>query len=226
MYKKDFLKIYVALTIFHLVVLFKGETDQMLWLSKPLIIASLLIFTVSKIREGVLGVKLLAFALAFSLFGDVALMLTGENAFLIGMGFFTLTHLFYIFWYFKNGILWRLLPIVLVLVVSSAALWLLLQMTILPNNLEWAIYTYFVIITLHLGFSVMSTISWKIKMGPVIGIVLFIFSDWWIAWDKFGDALQPAWINPVIIMFTYALSQALIILSLIQEKIRPDQHQI
>ncbi|WP_421754258.1 lysoplasmalogenase family protein [Croceimicrobium sp.] len=215
---RDFIKIYGAIILFHLAVVYRGDEGQMLWLSKPLILVSLLLFAFSKIREGAGFLMPLIPALVFSLFGDVALMFQQGPAFLIGMGAFALAHIAYSYWYLKQGTGLKWQAFVIALVLALAAMYALLQLVILPEELSIPIYGYFGLLSLHFILSAMAWQAQKISIWPLLGIALFIFSDWWIAWSKFGGALDEHWHNRFIIMLTYGLAQGLILLGIIARK--------
>lgn len=215
---RDFIKIYGAIILFHLAVVYRGDEGQMLWLSKPLIISTLLFFAFSKIREGKAFLMPLIPALVFSLFGDVALMFQQSPAFLIGMGAFALAHISYSYWYLKQGSGLKWQAFILALLLSLGAMYLLLQLVVLPEELSIPIYAYFGLLSLHFILSAMAWQAQKISIWPLLGIALFIFSDWWIAWSKFGGGLDEHWHNRFIIMLTYGLAQGLILLGIIAKE--------
>jgi uncharacterized membrane protein YhhN len=214
---KDFLKIYGAIILFHLAVIFREDTGQMLYLSKPLIIISLILFAQSKLRAYAKYWLLLLPALVFSLIGDLALMFSEAPAFLIGMGAFALAHLFYILLYAKAGLRFKPIPIFGAVAFAGLSLYLLLLKVELPSDLQIPIFAYFGFLALHLIFATLSYTERKL-IWPLIGIALFIFSDWWIAYSKFGGGFEEHWHNRILIMFTYAVAQGAIILGLIQGK--------
>ncbi len=221
---KDFLKIFGAIVLFHLAVIYRGDDGQMLWLSKPLIVGSLLLFTLSKNREGYKALGPIIIALFFSLAGDIALMFNEQAAFLIGMGSFALAHIFYIIWYLRLRSGLNLKALLLGVTISALALYLLEYYTSIPTDLSIAVYIYFALISLHMIFSLMAFAQKTITPYPIVGILFFVFSDWWIAWSKFGDALEEQWHNRLVIMLSYAIAQALICIGIIQLQAKPDLH--
>lgn len=211
---RDFLKIYGALVLFHLAVIYREDSGQMLYLSKPLILGSLLVYSYSRIKDYPKSWLWLLPALLFSLLGDIALMFTEQSAFLIGMGSFALAHLSYILFYGQQKPKLRVLPVVLALVIAVFSISLLLNWVTLPKDLELPIYGYFLFLSIHLVYSALAFADKQVNHWPLIGILLFIFSDWWIAYSKFGGGLDEHWHNRVIIMLTYGLAQAAIVLGL------------
>ena len=221
---KDFLKIFGAIVLFHLAVIYRGEDGQMLWLSKPLIVGSLLLFTLSKNREGYKALGLVIIALFFSLAGDIALMFNEQAAFLIGMGSFALAHIFYVIWYQRIKPGFNLKGLFVGLSIAALALYLLESYTNIPADLSMAVYIYFALISVHMIISLIAFAQKLINWYPLVGILLFVLSDWWIAWSKFGDALDEQWHNRFVIMLSYAVAQALISIGIIQLQAKPDLH--
>lgn len=212
---RDFLKIFGALILFHLAVIYREESGQLLWLSKPLLLTSLLLFIISKIREGAVSLKTIAGALFFSLAGDVALMLEGQASFLIGMGLFAVAHIFYTAYYWSTiKLSFNLIASFISLGLAILSLFALINSIEIPADLSLPIYIYFGIITLHLMFSANAFWLKKINFWPLLGILLFTFSDWWIAFAKFGGGLEEEWHNRIIIMSSYAVGQGAIALGI------------
>lgn len=206
---RDFSKIYGALILFHLAVIYRGEGGMMLWISKPLIVGALLLFFISKIKEHP-SLKGIGIALFFSWLGDIALMYDYSWSFLAGMGAFALAQAAYIIWYLSQWRGFHLVSLIAALGLSALAFFALLSLVELPEDLELAVYAYFTLITGHFLVSAQSWAKGGISLYPLVGILLFIFSDWWIAWAKFGGGLQEDWLNSLIIMLSYSLAQALI----------------
>lgn len=222
---RDFSKIYGALVLFHLAVLYRGEGGAMLWLSKPLIVGALLVFVISKLKE-VSGLKPIIWALLFSWLGDIALMYDYNWSFLAGMGAFALAQIAYITWYARNWKGLHLSSLMLSLVISIGALYLLLSLVSLPEDLRVPVYGYFGLISIHLTLSLQTWSRAGINVFPALGIFLFVFSDWWIAWAKFGGGLNADSHNSLIIMLSYASAQGLIALGIYHRLITPDPRRI
>lgn len=213
----DFLKLYGALVLFHLAVIYRQDQGQMLWLSKPLLVLSLLAFAWHKKAESKQDLRALMAALFFSLLGDIALMFQEKLYFLLGMGAFAIGHLAYIFYYLKKGLKWNTVVVFAVVMVLAASFFGLINLIVLPQELSLAVYLYFVIIGAHFIISALAFKSAKITLYPLLGILLFLFSDWWIAYHKFGEALSVSWHNNLIIMLSYAAAQGLIVLGVLAQ---------
>lgn len=216
----DFLKIFGAIVFLHLATIYRQDDGVLHLLSKPLIITSLLVYLVSKIRENKLqGLNQLAWALFFSLLGDIALMLEGEMYFKLGMGAFGLGHVFYILWYLKTKPKLGLFQSLGAIAFAILGLWSLLSLVSLPYEFEIPIYIYFVLLSVHLFLAWNAPgKSFNNKLAAT-GIAVFIFSDWFLAWDKFGEALPITWLNGMIVMLSYSAAQALIIMGVLKNRL-------
>ncbi len=90
--------VYIFIAALELASHFFRETAPLFhYLSKPMIVLSLLVFYLihARIREGLLR-YVIPLALFFSLLGDIFLMFSGERFFLLGLSSFLLAHLCYI----------------------------------------------------------------------------------------------------------------------------------
>lgn len=218
----DFLKLYGAVVFLHLATIYRQDDGVLFLISKPLIVISLLLFLLSKVREFKLkGLVYLVWALVFSEAGDIFLMNKDRpEYFLLGMGAFGLAHLFYILWYLIKGQpQLRIIPSLLSLLGAALALFALWEVAYIPYDLEGPIYIYFALLTLHL-FLAWNAYGRRIKnIYPALGISLFILSDWLIAFDKFGEGTGVFWLDGFMVMLTYATAQAMIILGALKERL-------
>ncbi len=145
-------------------------------------------------------------ALFFSWLGDLFLMVRLPEFFIYGLGAFLIAHLFYISVFIKDTE-WkwiRILPLI-------AYLGLLLAGPlngVLPAELKIPVYVYILVISIMGAMAAMrkSTISGYEPI--VIGAVLFILSDSFIAINKFSSPVPNSgfWI-----MSTYGLAQFFIV---------------
>ncbi len=217
----DFLKLYGAIVFLHLATLYRQDDGVLYWLSKPLIIGSLLLFFLAKLKEHNLkGLFRLAWALGFSLAGDILLMFKEEQFyFLLGMAAFALAHLFYILWYLRTKPKLSPLPSILSLAIAGFGLWSILALVEIPYELENPIYGYFSLLSIHLF---LAANAWKKSIHnlfPVLGIFLFIFSDWYLAFAKFGSGSGVIWFDPMVVMLSYSAAQGFIIMGVLRDKL-------
>ncbi len=201
---------------------------QLIYFSKPLIIISLAVFFILSVKRPIekMG-KLILFGLLFSLIGDTLLMFVENNPdkpylFLLGLGSFLLTHVFYItaFFSFKkersNWVLqnkWIVLPFLILLGSMLFYLW-----PDLNNGMKIpvAVYASVIVMMAIAALSMKNKIESPMFTILVAGVFLFIISDSLIAFNKF-KSFQPFGMNPRIsIMLTYMLAQFLIIFSCIK----------
>lgn len=217
----DFLKLYGAIVFLHLATLYRQDDGVLYLLSKPLILGGLLLFFLAKVREQKLkGLNRIAWALLFSLGGDILLM-NKENAhyFLLGMASFGLAHLFYILWYLKVKPKLNVVASLGSLAFAALGLWSLIALVEVPYELESPIYAYFTLLSIHLF---LAANAWRHRIQnylALVGIGLFIFSDWYLAFDKFGGGSPVVWLDPMIVMLSYAAAQAFIVMGVLRERL-------
>lgn len=212
---KDFYKLYFALLILHLAVIYRPDSTALYYISKPALLFSLLSFFINRsegIEQGLR--RALTIGLGFSLVGDIVLMYKGELWFLLGMAAFALAHIAYITFYLRQKLalnLTRVLLSSLLPVLGVLALYFLVET---PPDLAPFLYAYALLIGLHfvvsLGF---------IKVGnkhsrlPAVGAALFIISDLLLAYRLFN--LDVVWLN-LGVMITYGLAQFLIVIGVLK----------
>lgn len=148
-------------------------------------------------------------ALAFSLAGDVLLMLPSDR-FVAGLAAFLVGHLCYLAGFWTDGPAAAALAaaaVVVALLVVPVAVRLLRALRGEDRRpLRAPVAAYVVVISLMLATA--------LATGEVLaaaGAALFVLSDTLIAWDRFVTPLRWA---PVAIMVTYHLGQAGLTLSL------------
>lgn len=203
---KDFAKIYFAIVLLYLATIYRGDTGLLYWISKPLILVSLLLFTASKIHRfsRPTGLWLLA-AFGFSLLGDVLLMFSAKAGFFMaGMGAFAVAHLAFIrFHWHRLNLSFFAIGLISVMVLFA----LLLTWIELPQKLQIPIYIYGAVMGLHQAVALSAVKSSFRHYGVALGVALFVLSDLFIALNRF-DAPTPWW--EYSIMPLYAGGQFLI----------------
>jgi uncharacterized membrane protein YhhN len=162
------------------------------YIAKPAALALLVIYASMADAPS----PLLITALAFSLLGDVYLMLPG-NFFAAGLGAFLVAHLAYI-GSFEAGLGSRLLWLVVILVLASP-----FAARILPSveggRLRAAVALYMTAIALMVA----SAFAARLPLAA-LGALLFFASDTMIAWDRFVRPFAGA---RTAIIVTYHLGQ-------------------
>jgi len=228
------IKISPWLTAYFLIALVEigaeiTATEWLVWCTKPLLmpLLALWLYLETKGRSRFLYQAMLT-GLGFSLLGDVFLMFSGSRYgqlfFLMGLGAFLCTHLFYMGGFFKetnlkNGLL-RKQP----LLIAPFALFLLFFMNWLwpdiPAGMKLPVAAYGVAISV-MALSVVN--SRNHFPGPIFtqllaGALLFMLSDCLIAANKFGHPFPGARIS---IMATYIAGQLLLVRGVIATLSKP-----
>lgn len=169
-----------------------SEQQNVEYIAKPAALAILVIYASAAAQSP----PLLVTALAFSLLGDVYLMLPG-NFFLPGLGAFLIGHLAYI-GCFEASLLSRLLWLVPVLGLASP-----LAVRILGAVGDRALRAAVALYMVAIGLMVASAFAAGLPLAAA-GAVLFFASDAMIAWDRFVGRFEGA---RTAIIVTYHLGQ-------------------
>jgi uncharacterized membrane protein YhhN len=151
-------------------------------------------------------------ALFFAWLGDIFLMFSGQNFFLMGLSSFLLAHLTYSYIFSKrsNFRLIGLLPLGAYALMFS----ILILQDAIPADMKIPVYFYICAITLMTFMASTRDVKSE-SFGLVLaGAVLFMLSDSIIAIDDFKDKVNY---SSLWIMSTYGLGQFLIIKGLIKE---------
>lgn len=209
---KDFNKIFFALLFFHLVVLYKPESEVLYYLSKPLLLFSLLAFFIHKNFPVDRSDKFkITTALLLSLLGDVLLMQSGEEYFMGGMAAFFAAHVAYLLFYVRQHLSLMLIPLALGLALALLAVYALYSFIHLPQDLQPYIYSYAAIIGLHLVVATLFAYKYRGKQWlSAVGAMLFVVSDIILAYNKFTESHTYL---SMTVMLTYGLAQYCIVIS-------------
>ncbi len=156
--------------------------------------------------------------LIFSVAGDSFLMFEGDLFFMLGLGSFLLTHVFYILAFcnyancspnhYFSARKWPLFLFMVYMVSFMAYLWIDL------GNLRWPVLVYGSAIALMglSAYNLKGQIPQKVFLLLFIGAVLFIFSDSIIALEKFKSDQLNIPNTRLLIMIPYLLAQYLIVM--------------
>jgi uncharacterized membrane protein YhhN len=179
-----------------------SHQNSLVKVTKPLLMPMLMLMAFQlNIKD-----KYLYIALFFSLLGDVFLMFGGELYFMVGLGFFLLAHVFYIF-LFKSQFKFSLLKAA-PFAASTLTYFLFIKRGI-DQNLLIPVSVYCLVITLMGIFAACRKTNNLSYTFVLIGSIFFIISDSLIAFNKFYAPL-PA--SSFWVMSTYGLAQFLIVL--------------
>lgn len=165
----------------------------------------------------------ISLALLFSALGDY---FGSCHIFLAQMGFFAVGHVFYV-WFFVKRWLTKVEPDrkLTAKVKGQAMVYLLLVAAILfvaftkivpcadAGVIRIGVCVYAVLISAMLFFALMQRSSLY-----ALGAVLFVFSDFILAWNKFVDPIQH---SGLLIMTTYYLGQYLLFIRSTPYRVKP-----
>ena len=156
-------------------------------------------------------------ALAFSLAGDVFLMLPQER-FILGLISFLLAHLAYIIGFNPSSLTLNLPAFIIIVLVALTMLRIYRRIAaglVAGGNssLRIPVLIYSLVISLMLLSALLSLtgITWQALPAILVstGALLFFFSDTLLAWNKF---VQPLRYAPLAVIITYHLGQILLAL--------------
>lgn len=192
------------------------ESIELIFVTKPIlmILLSLWFYLETKEKPSRFTRYILG-GFVFSIFGDTFLMINengvgGEIFFLLGLGSFLITHLFYVAAFLdlnkvKSGFVgqnkWLFFPFALFLAMNTAFLW-----KGIPADMKIPVFVYsstIVAMTMS-GLNLKTKIpkeAFQILFG---GVLLFLISDTFIGINKFHTALPFV---RILIMIPYLLGQ-------------------
>lgn len=210
---------FILITIAEIYSDLKGYTE-LVYLSKPLILISLILFTITSNQKSSIAVKSFFIpGLFFALLGDILLMIRGVDLFAPGLASFLVMQLLYIRTFradlptapSSSSSVLAFLPFLLYAVTLYTLLFPHLIGPIMPVAV--AIYALSIAVMGWMAWlrrKVVNTISFQ---WVFFGALLFMFSDTCIAINKF---LMPIPYNTFWVMSTYAAAQFLITLGLLK----------
>lgn len=175
--------------------------------TKPLLMLSLLVFSLIQLREKAKAHLVFLIAQCFALLGDISLLGNGSLSFMLGLGSFLIMQLLYAFVFFKQraiGVHKQRLAIGLILAVGIVFFKILIPHT---GDLLLPVILYNVSI---LGMVIMAVLRWKVSgyWLVIVGAILFLISDATLGYAKF---VGPILHSGFIIMFTYSAAQLCIV---------------
>lgn len=214
---KALLGAFILVSVGNLVANF-FEWELGVFFTKPLLMTFLAAWFYMETGLSTAFHRLIFFGLLFSVAGDVFMMLAASDPkyFLLGLGNFLITHLFYIAAFLKfpegkNGLVrrkpWLLLPVLAFLVFMNVYLW-----PDLPEAFLIPVFVYSMVISgmLITALNMVGRVEGSASKLLVYGALLFVLSDSLIAVHKFKATGIPALTFSLAIMSTYLLGQYLI----------------
>jgi uncharacterized membrane protein YhhN len=216
--EKTFTLVFSIIVLLELITGNLENLSQFHYFTKPLILASLIVFFWTKSKHLPKGVRnIMLLALLFSLTGDISLMFVGTSAnfFIGGLIAFLLAHIMYIITFRKkrNKTINPLL-IVIVLLIYAIGIFYIIKDGLGDMKIPVLLYLT-VILTMVVMASLRKKKVSKLSYSLVfIGALFFMISDSVLSINKFYQTFAS---SSIIIMFTYALAQYLIVMGILKQ---------
>jgi uncharacterized membrane protein YhhN len=210
-----FTVLFSILTILDL--FFVWKFPEFRWLSKPLIVISLLIHFYVNISHWTYVERSFGIALLFALLGDVFLFFDGALFFAMGLSSFLIMQLLYAFSFQKDSFdlgRQRVVHAILISFIGCIFLWLIWT-SLGEMRLPVLIYTGSIICMTC--FALLRGRSQYGYMDVVYGALFFMISDGLIAWTRFMDSIDY---GGLLIMSTYIFAQYLIVTGFLKSRSR------
>lgn len=193
--------------------------NEVRYVSKPLIVISLLIYFVQRVGLRPKFAGYFAAALAFSIAGDIALLFEDRDPlfFMAGLGSFLLAHLLYIIAFRRLAAANRPLPVRWPWIIATIVYLGILLYVLVPflGALRVPVMVYAVVLCAML-LSVAHAFRQLYARPGIIclsGALLFVISDSVLAINKFHTGFPLA---GLVIMFTYAFAQYLLVMGAVK----------
>jgi uncharacterized membrane protein YhhN len=192
--------------------------NTLVYFSKPLLLFSLLSFFLHKVSALYAPLKLaFVIGLLSSLAGDVFLMFDAtQNFFLMGVGAFMLAQLAYSIFFLKNSTHFKPSVLLIASLPIIGSFYLLNQVFEVPEELVLPVNVYAIALSAMLisalNYARQTRARSSLLMG---GAFIFVLSDLFLAYSKFGLSGESSMYLQMIIMTTYAIAQFLLATSVI-----------
>ncbi len=194
------------------------QWDEVRYVSKPLIVVSLLIYFSMRVKRSAGGAGLFKTALLFSIIGDVALLFENRDPlfFMVGLGSFLVAHALYIGAFAgirkMESRTQQPLPLRWPWILGVAVYLALLLYVLTPylGELKIPVVIYAFVLCAML-LSVVHAFRLPYSKPGIIclsGALLFVLSDSLLAINKFYLEFT---LSGLVIMFTYAFAQYLLV---------------
>lgn len=213
---KTFTYIFAAISILEIISGTIGFREGV-FLTKPLIMLSIIVFYYlqSALKSLEKQDILMLIAFTFSWLGDVFLMFSGEIFFMLGLGSFLMTHLFYIYVFSSNKgeVNWSARIFIPILSISVFSL--------IYNHVEKGLLIPVLVYMLAISTMAITASERKTNMESFrfvfVGAMLFVISDSFLAIEKFAYKI-PA--STLLVMSTYVLAQYFIATGFLKQSLK------
>jgi uncharacterized membrane protein YhhN len=209
-----FLLLYIYCALLEIIALLLADSfPQLVWITKPALMILLAAYAYQEMKPNFRKWdKFLLLALFSSWLGDVFLMASADIFFLLGLGAFLITHIFYILIFKRDFQLTD--KVNFSLAFGMLALYGLgLLKNLLPNlpsdmHIPIAIYAFTILTMVITAVGRKGNVSRESHNLVLIGAVSFMISDSLIAMNKFVSEIPNA---NIWIMLLYMVGQLLIV---------------
>jgi len=189
-----------------------NDLEWLVYISKPLITISLIIFIWKEIKHQGRFSKRIIGGLIFSLFGDVFLIFSGVNQlyFMAGLGAFLFAHLFYISAFFvdyhkkeqaNKTYVWTA---IIVFGTYCIGFYFYLRPHLGDLKIPVMIYAFVISLMAIMAVSRVNKVNTASFNLVLVGALFFVSSDSFLAYFKF---VEPSEYSGLIVMSTYMIAQ-------------------
>jgi len=207
--------IYTLILIFELIFDNTESLKSFHYITKPLLVSSLIIFFLKQHPQHDSNTKKFVLsALIFSLLGDIFLMFTETNSlfFTGGLLAFLTAHVMYILVFLKKrNNTKKALQFMLLLLVYAIGLFYFLKDGLGDLFIPVIIYMFVILMMVTTAFLREGSVTKNSYILVFLGAVFFITSDSLLALNKFYSPLP---LSGIWIMTTYSIAQLFIVLGL------------
>lgn len=186
------------------------------FLTKPLIMLSIIVFYYLQSQKSLEKQDILMLiAFTFSWLGDMFLMFPGEIFFILGLGSFLMTHLFYIYIFSRNKgkVNWAARIFIPILSISVFSL--------IYNHVEKGLLIPVLVYMLAISTMAITASERQTSIESFrfvfVGAMLFVISDSFLAIEKFAYKI-PA--STILVMLTYVLAQYFIAIGFLKQSLK------
>lgn len=216
--EKQFALVFILILALELICNPLESLSQWHYVTKPLIVLSLIFFFLSQSKTLQKGIKIFTLlALIFSLAGDILLMFDDHNPnfFMFGLIAFLLAHVMYIIVYLKHRNKSRhSLPFIVILLLYASGLFYLLNDGLGVMLIPVVVYMVVILTMATTAYLRKGRVSNLNYYFVFLGAILFLISDSLLSVNMF---YKPILFANILIMVTYALAQFFIVLGILKQ---------
>lgn len=198
--KKYFPGVYAIIVLLDLVLMHLLPEGR--WLSKPLIMISLIIYY-AQVRAGTID-RMFFTAMIFALLGDVFLLVNNSNFFILGILAFMVMQVRYGQYFLRQQKFFASYKYVLSAIVIATCIWFNIAFADPFGELRIPVMVY----SGAISFMAITAIAQEKSRLILYGSLIFVLSDLLLAYNKFVNPLVKL---DIWVMITYSLAQFLIV---------------